>query len=88
MVEIDHESLNAEPSQGSHFFHNITTLGIPYLTISRAGDDFVNWAWLTSRPRQTETDFVAHLRFPQALVMKADGAHSQCVVMADEAPPR
>ena len=87
MVEIDHERLNAEPSQGSHFFHNITTLGIPYLTISRAADDFVNWAWLTSRPHQTETDFVAHLRFAQALVMKADGAHSQCVVMADEASP-
>jgi hypothetical protein len=35
MIETESDKLVAEPSQGSHFFHNITTLGINYITVSK-----------------------------------------------------
>jgi hypothetical protein len=37
IVETESDKLVAEPSQGSHFFHNITTLGINYITVSSGG---------------------------------------------------
>ncbi|MCP4690267.1 MAG: hypothetical protein GY859_19600, partial [Desulfobacterales bacterium] len=46
MVEASTPNLKVEPSQGSHFFHNITTLGINYITISDGKDDFIDWTRL------------------------------------------
>jgi hypothetical protein len=50
MVEIASSQLRADPSQGSHFFHNITTLGITYATVSEDDSDFINWDWLKAQP--------------------------------------
>jgi hypothetical protein len=41
-VETADERMTADPSQGSHFFHNITSLGVSYLTIRRDSDDFID----------------------------------------------
>lgn len=79
IVETYADNLQAEASQGSHFFHNITTLGLGYLTISRTGGDFIDWSWLTALPRAEETDFVAHVRLDQELILKIDGKSSTAV---------
>jgi len=50
MVEMSSSQLKADPSQGSHFFHNITTLGITYATVSEGESDFINWDWLKVQP--------------------------------------
>ncbi|MCF8070162.1 MAG: phosphoenolpyruvate synthase/pyruvate phosphate dikinase [Desulfobacterales bacterium] len=81
MVETAHPELNAEPSQGSHFFHNVTTLGITYLNIGHSGDDFVNWDWLTSLPVVDETPFLAHAKLDKPFVLKADGRTTTCVIV-------
>jgi hypothetical protein len=47
MIETESDKLVAEPSQGSHFFHNITTLGINYITVSKAAEGRIDWDWLT-----------------------------------------
>jgi hypothetical protein len=44
------ENFKADSYQGSHFFHNITSLGISYLTNSHNGSDFIDWKWLQSLP--------------------------------------
>ncbi len=43
MVETTIESIKADPSQGSHFFQNITSLCISYITISDKGEDFIDY---------------------------------------------
>ncbi len=48
MVETMIENFKADPSQGSHFFHNITSLGISYLNITNNDSDFIDWKWLQS----------------------------------------
>jgi hypothetical protein len=80
MVETFSPELRAEPSQGSHFFHNISSLGINYVTVSDNGEDFLNWSWLTSLPVKDETAFVAHVDLGQPFVLKVDGRRSRCVM--------
>ncbi len=54
MVETTIQGLNADPSQGSHFFHNITSLGIGYLTIRPEQKGIIDWDWLKQFPAQNE----------------------------------
>jgi hypothetical protein len=80
MIETTAPELRADPSQGSHFFHNITTLDITYCTVNPERGDRLDWAWLASQPRAAETQFVAHVRLPRPFVIKADGRSSRCVM--------
>ena len=83
MVETTSDKLKADPSQGSHFFHNITTLGISYITISERRDDFLDWNWLTSLSKTTETPHVAHVTLDKPFTLKVDGRKSRCVMVAE-----
>jgi hypothetical protein len=80
MVEIASSQLRADPSQGSHFFHNITTLGITYATVSEDDSDFINWDWLKAQPVVNETAYVAHVKLGNPFILKADGRNSRCVM--------
>jgi hypothetical protein len=80
MVEIASSQLRADPSQGSHFFHNITTLGITYATVSEDDSDFIDWDWLKAQPVVNETAYVAHVRPGSPFILKADGRNSRCVM--------
>jgi len=84
MVETSSPELRAEPSQGSHFFHNISTLGINYVTVTNSKEDFLNWSWLTSLPIANETDFLTHVKLARPFVLKVDGRTSRCVIYIQE----
>jgi CheY-like chemotaxis protein len=84
MVETSSAELRAEPSQGSHFFHNISTLGINYVTVSDNTEEFINWSWLTSLPIANETAFVTHVNLAKPFVLKVDGRSSRCVMYIEE----
>jgi hypothetical protein len=83
IIETTFLKLKADPSQGSHFFHNITTLGINYISISEQGEDFLNWEWLTSQPAATETSYLAHIKLDKPFTLKVDGRKSRCVMFTD-----
>jgi hypothetical protein len=80
IVETPMNDLNVEPSHGSHFFHNLVTLGISYITVSHKPPDFLLWDWLTSLPITTETEHVAHVRLSHPLTIKVDGRTSTSVM--------
>ena len=84
MIETTAPDLKVDPSQGSHFFHNITTLDITYCTVNPDAGDRLDWEWLTAQPRVSETRFVAHVRLPRPFVIKADGRTSRCVMIAKD----
>lgn len=81
MVETEHPKLKAEPSQGSHFFHNITTLGINYITISVGKGDYLDWNWISSLPIAEDMKSVAHVRLGSPITLKVDGRESRCVML-------
>ncbi len=74
MVETPIENIRIEPSHGSHFFHNVTSLGIPYLTVTdRSFKDFVNWSWLDQLPAVEEKRYIRHIKLDKPLTVKVDG---------------
>ncbi len=79
IIELRNESLKAEPSQGSHFFQNITSLGIPYITVTE-GVDKLDWNWLNSLEVISETKLVRHVRLKKPMLIKIDGKSSRCVI--------
>lgn len=81
MVETEHPKLKAEPSQGSHFFHNITTLGINYITISSGKGNYLDRNWISSLPIADDSKSVAHVRLDHPITLKVDGRESRCVML-------
>jgi len=81
IIETKAENLQVEPSQGSHFFHNITSLGISYITISGDKRDFLDWNWLRSLPSDTETEHLKHVRLKSPITIKIDGKKSCAVLL-------
>jgi hypothetical protein len=86
IIETTIENLKADPSQGSHFFQNITSLGIGYLTNAPCDGDFIDWQWLRSLPAEVETTYLNHVQLETPLVIKIDGKKSQAVILAPKAP--
>lgn len=84
IVETQTAQLRVEPSQGSHFFHNITTLGINYIMVSGRDGERFDWDWLQSQPVFGQEEHVVHVRLPFPLVIKVDGRSSCCAVIAGE----
>jgi CheY-like chemotaxis protein len=81
IVELRNAALNAEPSQGSHFFQNITSQGIHYVTVTEGSEDFIDWSWLASLQAVAETPFVRHVRLERPMVLKIDGRSSRCAMV-------
>jgi hypothetical protein len=84
IVEIRNELLHAEPSQGSHFFQNITALGIPYLTVTQGEDGGFDWKWLDAQPAAAESQFIRHIRLDAPLAIKINGRTGQGVILPGE----
>ena len=82
IVETTIEGLKADPSQGSHFFHNITSLGISYLNTSEGGEDFIDWKWLRNLSATKETPHLKHVVLKKPLTIKIDGKQSRAVIIA------
>jgi hypothetical protein len=83
IVETVSPKLNAEPSQGAHFFHNLASLGISYLSVLSRKPDHFDWNWLADQQINSEKQFVAHVRLDNPLVLKVDGRSSQGVIFPD-----
>lgn len=73
IVEASLKDFRIDPSQGTHFFHNMTSLGIMYFTIPYGKGAFVDWDALCDAEIVESGDFVKHVRFKHPLVIKVDG---------------
>ena len=72
-----------DPSQGTHFFQNLTSLGVCYLTIDAfRGDGIYRQEKLNQLPAVEETEHVRHVRFASPLTIKVDGFKKEAVIMA------
>jgi hypothetical protein len=86
IVETTVENLKADPSQGTHFFHNITSMGISYITISQDGKNFVDWSYINSLPRESESIHLGHIRLEKPIHLKVDGKTSRAVIIGNHHP--
>jgi hypothetical protein len=83
IVELRNDQLKADPSQGTHFFQNITSLGIHYITVTENTQDRFDWEWVESLPAIQETTFLRQVRPEKGMLLKIDGRTSECVILAN-----
>jgi CheY-like chemotaxis protein len=74
IVESGFKDFEVEPSQGSHFFQNITSFRVGYFTVDASHKiGFIDWDWLLSQDVVEELKFTNHLRFKQPASVKING---------------
>jgi hypothetical protein len=82
IIETGFDDMQVDASQGSHFFQNIVSFGIGYLTVDpRRRDDFVDQSWLDRQPAEAETAHLRHVAFREPLSIMLDGRRNVGVVM-------
>src|SRR5262245_11608729 len=82
IVEAGLRDFRVAPSQGTHFFQNLTSFHVGYFTVNPdAGEGFVDWAWLAAQPAVRETGCVRHLQFERPIVVKMNGKDSEGVIL-------
>ena len=85
IIEAAIDGFCPDPSQGSHFFHNLTSLGSAYLTVNAAVErGFVDFDWLDAQPGEEVCPFVRHVRLSRPLEAYVDGRTSQAAVYRPE----
>ncbi len=89
IVEIRNDIIRADPSQGTHFFQNITSLGIPYLTLDENDGltngrkkNHIDWGWLKKQPHVGNGKYIKHIRLKKPFILKCDGTKSESVLFA------
>ncbi len=82
IVEATTPAMNVELSQGSHFFHNLTSFQVAYFSVPHTGEYAIDWDWLNAQPCEEETEFLRHLRLDTPLVVKVDGRRSRGIISA------
>lgn len=81
MIELRNDKIKAEPSQGTHFFHNISSMGIPYITVSEGTADRLDWQWLKQQLLVKGLQYVRHVRCARPIIIKIDGRNGRCVML-------
>ena len=82
IVETSYSNYRIDPSQGTHFFQNLTSFGVSYFTIHpHINEGSFDEAYLKEQPAFTETKYVRHVRFEKPVVIKIDGRKNIGVVL-------
>jgi hypothetical protein len=82
IVESGFKDFNVTPSQGSHFFQNITSFRVGYFTVNsftRLG--YIDWDWLRQQPAAEELRFTRHLQFDEPIVAKINGRKNIGIIL-------
>lgn len=80
IVEAMLENMNVDLSQGSHFFHNLTSFNVCYFSIPYYSKFKIDWDWLSKQSVEQETNFVKHVKLDSPLIIKADGRNSRGLI--------
>jgi hypothetical protein len=84
IVESMREGMSIELSQGSHFFHNLTSFEVKYLSIPAGARQPIDWEWLGAQRAVSETDSVRHVHLDNPLSIRVDGRTGRGVIQKGE----
>jgi hypothetical protein len=80
IVEASLPNMMVDPSQGSHFFHNITSFRVSYFTVPHGSSRRIDWDFLAAQPAQRETELIRHVRLARPLLVRVDGRRGRGVI--------
>ncbi|HEX9739299.1 MAG TPA: histidine kinase, partial [Ignavibacteriaceae bacterium] len=82
IVESGFKDFSVTPSQGSHFFQNITSFRIGYFTVnSLEHQGFIDWDWLSELKPIEELSYTKHIHFEQSITVKINGRKNKGVIL-------
>jgi CheY-like chemotaxis protein len=82
IVEAGLRDLKVTPSQGSHFFQNLTSFNVGYFTVNpEDGDGHLDWGWLDAQPAASDAAHVRHLRLAEPVLIKMNGRKGEGVIL-------
>jgi len=81
IIEATLPGMDVEQSQGSHFFHNLTSFQVCYMSVHHAGQYKIDWKWLEKQKEVAGTDLVSHIRLVRPLTIKVDGRSGRGVIL-------
>jgi CheY-like chemotaxis protein len=81
VVEASPEAHSIDPSQGTHFFQNLTALRVGYFTVGREGGGSCDFAFLDALPAEAEGAAARHVRLDRPALIKIDGRRGKGVMM-------
>jgi hypothetical protein len=81
IVEAGLRDIKVAPSQGTHFFQNITSSKIGYITVRESDGSFVDWGWLAEQPAVKSAEYSRHLHFDHPIKVFMDGHRRNAVVL-------
>ncbi|WP_108823479.1 PEP/pyruvate-binding domain-containing protein [Dysgonomonas sp. Marseille-P4361] len=75
LVELALDNYKIEPSQGTHFFQNLTSFGVGYFSINPylENDGIFNEDFLNEQPAIYESEFIRHVHFSSPMIIKING---------------
>jgi hypothetical protein len=81
IIEASFRDMDVDPSQGSHFFQNLTAFQVAYFSVSsRLRNSFVDWEWLAAQQPCEQRPFVRHLRLDEPLLVQVNGRARRGVI--------
>ncbi|WP_028909501.1 PEP/pyruvate-binding domain-containing protein [Prevotella sp. AGR2160] len=86
IVEVALKNYRVDPSQGTHFFQNLTSFGVGYFTIDTNNPEeggMIRKDILDALPAVEETEYVRHVRFPHPLRILMDGMRQEGAVLME-----
>lgn len=82
IVESGFKDFQVSPSQGSHFFQNLTSFRVGYFTVNSSDHtSFIDWDWLNKQPTVQEMNFAKHLRFDKPISVRINGHENRGVIL-------
>ena len=85
ILEAGFRDFQVTPSQGSHFFQNLSAFQIGYFTVNPdLGDGMVDWAWLAAQPAVEERGCVRHLTFTKPVTVLMNGRAGEGMILKPE----
>lgn len=82
LVECSLQNFRVDPSQGTHFFQNLTSFNVGYVSVDQwaRSADSLDFSMLDEMPAVKETRYLRHVRFPEPLRICIDGKSNRAVI--------
>lgn len=82
IVESGFKDFQVTPSQGSHFFQNLTSFRVGYFTVNSIDHQgFIDWDWLNEQKAFEELNFTKHIRFETSIAVRINGHENRGVIL-------
>lgn len=82
IVESNFKDFNVTPSQGTHFFQNLTSFKVGYFTVNNyINQGFIDWTWLEERPDVEMRDYTRHVTLDKSITIKINGQQNKGVIL-------